>query len=162
MARPQTRMTNAVPTPSRWAAFFMALAVTCLLSLIPMKVPAISPFMGGAGGLAGPDGPLSLWGHEAALQAAEDGVTQDDDSLQSKVVRRPGRIGSRKLILSLAALDPLAPQPADASDPISSLAVPLSLRAGIRANPRIPVKRVREIALPPPTPFNLRAPPARA
>jgi hypothetical protein len=141
----------------------MALAVTCLLSLIPMKIPAISPFMGGAGGLSGPEGPLSFWGHDAALHAPEDGVASSDDHLRTKASRRPARFGGRRNLPLLSALDPLAPQSWNGSfGERFSLSGLLGLYAGIRANPRIPVKRVRQIALPPPTPFNLRAPPAQA
>lgn len=108
----------------------MALAVTCLLSLIPMKVPAMNPF----------------WQQEAFRQLAE----------------APSLAALHPAPPMVATLDPVAPQTADpGSDAKLHAASHGLLYAGIRANPRIPVKRVRQIALPPPTSFHLRAPPAR-
>lgn len=126
----------------------MALAVTCLLSLIPMKVPAMNPF----------------WQQEAFAPYATT-MTDTDDILGKRpaVGRRAVRIGARDVEPMFTTLDPLAPQSGDRPhEPKFRLGPAQSLYAGIRANSRIPVKRVRQIALPPPTPFNLRAPPARA
>lgn len=126
----------------------MALAVTCLLSLIPMKVPAMNPF----------------WQQEAFAPYATS-MTDSDDLLAKRFVgvRRATRLGSRDVEHTLSALDPLAPSSPGRSFDSKLRAGDLhGLYAGIRANPRIPAKRVRQIALPPPTPFNLRAPPAIA
>ena len=126
----------------------MALAVTCLLSLIPMKVPAMNPF----------------W-HQEAFTAYATSMADTDDALAKRVVapRRSTRLGSRDTEQLLAALDPLTSSPPGRSFESKLRAAQVhGLYAGIRANPRIPAKRVRQIALPPPTPFNLRAPPACA
>jgi hypothetical protein len=134
---------------ARWAGVFLALAVTCLLSLIPMKVPAMNPF----------------WQQDAfqsevamTLAAAEDHV-EGRDLGQRRAVRFGARDGDSRF----SSLDPLSPQSGDRGfEPKIRLSDTARLYAGIRANPRIPAKRVRQIALPPPTPFNLRAPPAHA
>ncbi|MNR75597.1 hypothetical protein D3C86_558530 [compost metagenome] len=133
---------------ARWAGVFLALAVTCLLSLIPMKVPAMNPF----------------WQQEAFTPASTT-MADSDDHLGKRLApgRRAARFGARNTQPTLTTLDPLAPQNGDRPyETKFRLGHAQSLYAGIRANPRIPVKRVRQIALPPPTPFNLRAPPARA
>lgn len=140
-------MTRSLPlTPNasltRWVGVFLALAVTCLLSLIPLKAPALNPF----------------W-HDAIFPAAEGEALAT--TLQAQTADE-----DHSWSLSSSRLDPPTPLSVHAGDRVTFdafliQATPL-LFAGIRANARIPAKRVRQIALPPPTPFRLRAPPERA
>ncbi len=141
---------------ARWAGVFLALAVTCLLSLIPMKVPAMNPFWQQDAFV-----PMAT----ATLAGADDHVADSEDQLLGRLLgaRRGLRFGDRDGQFHFSTLDPLSPQSGDRGyDPKLRLGDTASLYAGIRANSRIPAKRVRQIALPPPTPFNLRAPPAHA
>jgi hypothetical protein len=134
---------------ARWAGVFLALAVTCLLSLIPMKVPAMNPF----------------WQQDAFLTELSMTLAASEDHVQGREAgpQRAARLGARNGDSHFCSLDPLSPQSGDRGfDPKIRLSDAARLYAGIRANPRIPAKRVRQIALPPPTPFNLRAPPAHA
>ncbi len=106
-----------------------------------------------------------FWQQDSFQSHATTALAQSDDALKSRALgsRRGARFGARNVQPMLSALDPLAPQSSDRTyEPKLRLRETSHLYAGIRANPRIPVKRVRQIALPPPTPFHLRAPPARA
>ncbi|GEM_PF-3337853 len=128
---------------ARWAAVFMALAVTCLLSLIPMKVPALNPF----------------WQQGVLLPPAMTLLADSNEGLQIKASNE--NLGSREVQPMLAPLDPRVPLPwSTGFDSPHRGGHFASLYAGIPANPRIPAKKVRRIALPPPTPVNLRAPPS--
>ena len=141
---------------SRWAGVFLALAVTCLLSLIPMKVPALNPFW-----QQDAFAPMAETGFEAATDHVGDG--EDQVETRPTMKRRGVRLDRRGGHFHFNALDPLSPQSGDRGyDPKPRLSSSAYLYAGIRANSRIPAKRVRQIALPPPTPFHLRAPPACA
>lgn len=139
-----TRCLSVNPDASRtrWVGAFLVLAVTCLLSLIPLKVPALNPF----------------W-HDEIFPAAA--VEAPATTLQFEAVEE-----ASDWSLASSRLVPPSPLSVHAGDRVTFdafliQATPL-LFAGIRANARIPAKRVRQIALPPPTPFRLRAPPERA
>lgn len=142
----------------------LAVAVTCLLSLIPLKIPALAPFwlQHAIDSLAASPSTAAAPDH---LDDLPDHVERPHGQVApiAKLKRRGARLDDQGDHLGFNALNPLSPQSGERHhDPKPRLDDSARLYAGIRANARIPAKRVRQIALPPPTPFHLRAPPARA